>query len=304
MKRVHAVVHRSAHQLFKALIVFVRNGSKVPAVRVKDKRTRKRAPFSLIISRKTLFANIARHHTRVARQHRLHTQFALTFQNVLRQCSLSFIPPFRVRSAPTLKVVHAPPGLKARTSHKLVRLGRRVAQILGQQVIPHHVQAHNLQRHVDAMQGHPVNFLLPAFPRPGRHGVRKSAIVQIVAIVSIAHMLFLAGRHRQRSLAQILRQVVPRQVHPRRMVQIPVDTRCHSQCRATLDTRFSSLCSNHKHLLTILRQRFVDHRDKAFSRALSANAVQQVLNSSRICVGSPCWQHRQTNQHEPGTQPN
>ena len=183
MEGVHAVIFRCAHQLVQTCVIFLRHGLERVCLGVQDIWPRESAPSALGYGRQTcLGREIMGHHAGESGEHRLDAQFPHPCEDLSGQLFLTLIPPVGVLAAPSLEVVHAPPCLKAGSGNECVGLILCVAEILGQQIAPHHVQTYYLQRHVDAVKGHIVQFLLPAFPGPYAHGVRECAIVQIISV--------------------------------------------------------------------------------------------------------------------------
>ena len=126
-----------------------------------------------------LLAGIAWHHAAVARQDRVHAPFLHSLQDFFLQHLLLCIPRCGQRTAPTLKVVHLPPGQEGRTGYEFAHFLFRIAQT-EQQVAPYALLAHYGQRQVHAVQCHPINLLLPSFPVPERHRIAESAVVEVV----------------------------------------------------------------------------------------------------------------------------
>ena len=222
---VHAIVGRRAHHLREACVIFRRDFGKRLRVGVKNVRTQEAAPVSLVVGRIAFLGNVVRHHASVARQNRFHAQFALAGQNFLREGLLALIPPCRVLAAPALQIVHAPPSLETRSGDEGVGLVVGISQILREEFLPHHVETNDLQRHVDAVERHPVDFLLPALPSPGRHGIREGAIVEVVAVAHRCGVFLLLRRHGELHLREVGRQIVPGDVDVCIVVEIPVDAR-------------------------------------------------------------------------------
>ncbi|EJX02131.1 hypothetical protein EVA_09763 [gut metagenome] len=210
MEGVHTVIFRIAHDAVKHFIVTCCHFTKSFTVRVKDIRANKGAPFSLVVGLHPCFlGKVTRHHTAVTRQYRLHAKFTHTIANLFCQSSLPLIPPYGIGTAPSFHVVHSPPSLETRTSNKLVGFFVTVTIIFCKQFIPYSIESYDLQRQVNAMQGHPVNFLLPTFPSPYRHRIGKGAIVQIIAIIGIGLMSLLLFRNWKLTTLHVGSQTIP-----------------------------------------------------------------------------------------------
>ena len=211
MERVHRVVLALAHNLLQARIIICGYCGKAFIRRVYNARTLESpSPLAAIgIGGHTgLLGEVYRHHTRESWQYGVYTQFPLAVQDFLCQFLLAHIPCIVLHAtgtipctsvqgsgsstAPPLQVVHAPPCRKGRTWHE--GLGLLIGIVIfahavllkGEELAPHLLQTYNLQRHVDAMQRHPVYFPLPAVPCPCGHGVTESAIVKIISVTGIA----------------------------------------------------------------------------------------------------------------------
>lgn len=83
------------------------------------------------------------------------------------------------RSVDTAYVTHSHPREMCRTYKVIGNLPVGQSEFL-----PHTGRnsfiCHQCQRHVNAVQGHPVNFLFPAFPVPVGHGVTESHHIEII----------------------------------------------------------------------------------------------------------------------------
>ena len=218
---------------------------------------------------------VGRHHAGIAGKNGLHAQFALALQNLLAQVFLALIPPFGVGAAPSLEVAHEKPCLIGRASHEAIGLGACVAHGF-EHAEPHHVGPHQGQRHVDAVEGHPVDFLLPAFPRPEGHGVGKRAVVKVVAQLGLAFAPLLLGGQRQWGLRQVEPQLLPCDLLMGHVVQIPVYAGGYGQCAAALDAGLSVAASHYEDVGARGRlQGGVYDCDEALGRALASYAVEQ-----------------------------
>ncbi len=85
-----------------------------------------------------------------------------------------------------------------------------------------HSVAHGSQRHVDAMQCHPVDFFLPSVPVPESHRIGEGAVVEVVAELEVGFMAFLLF-HGRKNVWQFLVHIVPGDVDAGMVFQIPVD---------------------------------------------------------------------------------
>ena len=127
---------------------------------------------------------VVRHHTGVTRQTGVYAKFLHAFQYLFLKAFALTVPRIAVWTAPTLQIVHEPPCLECRTGNEGVGFGFGVAETQ-QHVAPDGIGTHDVKAEVDAVQSHPVEFLLPALPVPKSHGVREGAVVEVVAVLYV-----------------------------------------------------------------------------------------------------------------------
>ena len=302
MEGVHTVINGRTHDLLENLVVVGRHFLEFLLGRVKDVGTCEAAPTALVVgSDARLLCEIAGHHAAETRQYGVHAQFAHTAQNLACQLFLALVPPRRVRAAPTFEVVHAPPSLEAGTRHEGIGFRLGIVVLLRQQTLPHHVQTDNLQGHVDAVQGHPVDFLLPAFPGPGGHGVGEGAIVEVIAVVRVTGVRLVRCGNGQGDAAEVRREVIPRQIDVGIVIEIPVDTRGDGQRRTTLDTGLAILCGNGENVFAAALERLVHDGHETVCRATAADAVEQSRHGFGIrgcCHHGCCCQREQNSEKD------
>ncbi len=164
----------------------------------------------------------------------MHPPAAHLLEYVLLQAAVAFKHGIGHRTAPSFKIVHKPPCLKSGTGHKLLGLGIGIAE-LQKHVAPHLTGAGDAQRHVDAMERHPVNLTLPTRLVPERHGVGVGAVVKIIAHVHRRGMTF-RHFHRRKHIGQRGCHAVPRQMHSGMIFQIPVDPHGSTDIAVGFDT--------------------------------------------------------------------
>ena len=126
-----------------------------------------------------LLLGIVWHHTAVARQDGFHAELFHACEYFLLQSLLLLIPVLWQWTAPTLQVVHLPPSQEGRTGDKLAHFLFRVTEFQ-EHVAPYTLFTHDGKWHVDAVECHPVDFLLPSVPIPESHGVGEGAVVEVV----------------------------------------------------------------------------------------------------------------------------
>ena len=191
MEGVHRVVVSLAEEAGQFLIVDIGNLTK-PLVRGQQVgRPLESVPqSSLSHIQSQPFLGIMGHHAAIAWQHGMHAQLLHTVQDLLLQFLLTVIPRPRQRTAPPFQVVHLPPGQEGRTGNKPSYLLLTVAQP-EQHPPPHTFLAHDGQRQVHPVQGHPVNLLFPALPVPESHRIRERAVIEVIAQLQVSLMAFL-----------------------------------------------------------------------------------------------------------------
>ena len=115
-----------------------------------------------------------------AGDYRLHAKLTHAPEHVAAQLLLTGVPPVGVAvhlyigciycSTPTLKVVHGKPSYESGTCNILVYVILAHTQF-AQEVACHDIKTNKVQWGIYAVQGHPVNLLLPALPCPESHGI-------------------------------------------------------------------------------------------------------------------------------------
>ena len=120
---------------------------------------------------------LARHVACKGGKHGAHAQCALARQYELLQGCLALEPLLGQGSAPAVDVRHAVPGQVDGACEIAAHLLIGHAQT-GPHVVPHAFLAGDGQRHVDTVEGHPVDEALPVFPLPEGHRVAEGAVVQ------------------------------------------------------------------------------------------------------------------------------
>lgn len=122
---------------------------------------------------------IGRYHARIARHDGRHAEFGGTGEYMACHRQMRLIPAVAERTAASGEVVHIEPREVGRAGQE--RADGIISVGASEQVGPDALEAFGNQRRVDAAQGHPVEFLLPAVPVPEGHGVGMSAEIEIVS---------------------------------------------------------------------------------------------------------------------------
>ena len=223
VERIHRVIIGLAEKLGQFVEVEFGNLGKAGVSRQKIRRTLESVPKASIsdIQSETRFG-IMGNHTTIAWQYGMHAQLPHTGENLFLKLLLTTIPGKGQRTTPPFEIVHLPPGKEGRTSDELAYLFFSIAEFQ-EHIPPHTLLTHDSQRKIDAMQCHPIDFLLPTFPIPKSHRVRECAIIEVVAQgeISLMALFLLDGRENGR---QFRLHLVPGKVNTGIVLQIPVDT--------------------------------------------------------------------------------
>ena len=222
VERVHAVIIRLAVQAGQLLVIQTGDTFKVRVGRLQESRTVIAAPDARVGHIQPQFLlRVVRYHARVTRQYGMDAVLAHPLQDTFLKLFLMGIPTFRIRSSPSFQVVHQPPCLKSRPGNEIADFLFGIAQIQ-QDIPPDHICPDHRQGQVDAVQGHPVDFLFPAVPVPESHAIGEGAIIEVIPVGKRGFVAFLAGYFRQ-DIRQIRPHVVPGQMDARIIFQVPVD---------------------------------------------------------------------------------
>ena len=169
-----------------------------------------------------LLNKFAWNHTAITRENRMDIQLFHALDNLSLEDFLLFIPTVRIWSAPAFQVVHFPPCQECRTGYELVYILSGVTQFL-HHIFPDTLVSYGSQRHIDAVQSHPVYLFLPALPSPERHGIAERAVVEVVTEAQVCLPAFLPCHCRQ-DLRQLGMHLVPGKMHTGIILQVPVDS--------------------------------------------------------------------------------
>ena len=185
MERVNAVELRHTHHLVQMLIIYLCKCTIALGVGFQDIGACVAAgPHTVVhnvILVKAIYCivdNTIGHLTAEARDYRLHAKLAHALQHIAAELLLTLVPPVGVTvhcniggiysTAPTLEVVHCKPCNETGACNVVIYILFAHAKF-AQEVTCNHIQTHKVQRRVDTVQSHPVNFLLPTFPCPECH---------------------------------------------------------------------------------------------------------------------------------------
>ena len=273
---VHGVVLGRAHHRLQVLIVFLGNLFPLVALVTDETGSGDALPRAGVVhlGGTCLGAEVVGHGTREGGQHGRHAEAAHACKHGLAEGAGAFIPPLGVGTSVAFHVNHAPPSLEGGTSHVLAHFGGGVAVFLRVEVIPHGVETDEHERHVDAVQRHPVNLLQPALRGPQGAGVGVGTVVEIVAQVCRTGVGLFAQGHGEVHSREISSQLVPGQIDVGVVVEIPVDTRRHGKDAVTLDAGFSVLRGDDKDVFAVGAEGIVHDGDDAVRRTCATDAVE------------------------------
>ena len=116
-----------------------------------------------------------------SRQHGAHVEFALTLGDAFLQFELPIKPRLGQGAEPSVNVYHPVPWQVGRAG-EVGAYGLVVETHLVPHLIPDALLARDGEWQVDAVEGHPVDEVLPFVPFPPGHGVAVSAIVEKEAV--------------------------------------------------------------------------------------------------------------------------
>ena len=131
---------------------------------------------------------LARHVAGEGRQDGLHVQLALPGRDLLLEFQLAVQPAVGQRAEPAVDVLHPVPRQVRRAGEVVPHFLVGEAH-LGPNLVPDGLLAGDGERQVDAVQGHPVDEMLPIGPLPPRHRVAVSAVVQEEAVLDAGRRL-------------------------------------------------------------------------------------------------------------------
>ncbi len=141
-------------------------------------------------------------------EHGRHPQFPFPRQDLLLQDRVFVYPGVRKRAAPAVVTAH-PAERQVGGPHEEIRHVRIAEAEFLPHFAPHRLLAGHCQRHVDAMQRHPVNDTLPLGPVVPRHRIAEAAVVEAVTVAERDHHAHL-GLHRRERFGQVKLRTVER----------------------------------------------------------------------------------------------
>ena len=161
-----------------------------------------------------------------SRKHRRHAEFPFAAEDAFLQRGLAVDPALRERALPAVDIDHPLPRQVSGSREERADLFVGEAP-LAPHLLPDGLLAGNGQRHVHAVERHPVDEPFPLFPRPPGHGVAESAVIQEEAYGHLGPGTdrFLHPRHHFRQLHGI--EVVPAHVRQAVFLQVAVEAYGH-----------------------------------------------------------------------------
>ena len=189
----------------------------------------KSAPIAYAESVEFLSAGLgqcSRYVTGKGRKYRLHTQRAFALQDAFLQLYLAVNPLLRKRTLPAVKVAHPLPRQMGRSHEELANL--LIAHpVLTVNLLPDCLLTGDGKRHIDSVEGHPVDEALPLVPIPPRHSVAEGAVVEEEPLRH-GSLNTDFGRNRRHCLRQFHRIViVPAHICKAVFLQVAVETDSH-----------------------------------------------------------------------------
>ena len=169
---------------------------------------------------------LLRHVASEGLKHRAHSKAALPLQNLLLELHLVVYPVLRKRAVIVVDVAHTVPRKMGRTGEIRAYFLVRKA-VPAPDLLPHRLLAGVRQRHINAVEGHPVDEPFPILPLPPRHRVAEGAIVEekpVLYICTHAHGS-IDGRHIGRIFNRFKR--IPRNCDPTVVLEVVVESRSH-----------------------------------------------------------------------------
>ena len=160
-----------------------------------------------------------------ALQNRRHAQLALPGQNFFGEVLVPVDPALRQRPAPAVQAAHPLKRQIGRSGQKRADLLVTHAQAPADRP-PHRLLAGHRQRHVHAVQGHPVDQGFPLVPVVPGQRIAKAAVVQKITVSRPANPPHLGLDLRQR-VGHIGPAAVPRNVTMAIMLKVPVESHRH-----------------------------------------------------------------------------
>ena len=138
---------------------------------------------------------LARHVAGEGREDGLHVQLALAGRDLFLEFQLAVQPAVRQRAEPAVDVLHPVPRQVRRAREVVPHLLVRQAHF-GPDLVPDGLLARDGERQVDAVQGHPVDEMLPIGPLPPGHRIPVGTVVQEETVLYAGRCLH-GLRHRR-----------------------------------------------------------------------------------------------------------
>ena len=218
------------------------------------------------------------------RKHRSHPKRALPLQNPLLQIQLMRNIILRQRAQKPVKISHPVP-------RKVSRTGKICPDLIltHTKTLPHlhpdSLLTGNRQRHIDAIESHPVDEPLPVFPLPPQHSITESAIIQEKALFKAALL-----SHNRINLWQHIRDnnliiLIPRDPCVAIIIQIPTEPLCNSKVARSLYDNLPILAAQLKHLPIPCPLQITNNELRRFARHNPLDKLIQIFGFQPL---SPC----------------
>jgi len=197
------------------------------------------------------------HVARESLQHRGHAQLTLSGEDSSLQFGVALDPGLRQRPAPAVDAAHPAEGQISGPDQELGDLPVAQAQV-AIDLVPHGLLPGDRQRHVDPVQGHPVDHPLPLRPVPEGQRVTERAVVETVAVLEWARAADLF-RHGREGLRQAQLIAAPRHVAIRVVLQVPVEPRRNGHAIGAAHDHLAIPRLHLEHVLAVLLRDGFEH---------------------------------------------
>ena len=160
------------------------------------------------------------------RKDRFHVKGALALEDLFLKLGLPVDPTLRERSLPTVEVAHPLPREMGGSYEERADLLVGEA-VLAVHFLPDCLLACDGKRHIDAVEGHPVDESLPLLPFPPGHGIAEGAVVEEEPLGDIGRSAHRLGDCGQccRKLHRV--EVVPADIGQAVLLEVAVEAYRH-----------------------------------------------------------------------------
>ena len=186
----------------------------------------------------------------------MHPEFTHTGENLVLERLLLSIPGLGQGAVPRFDIVHLEPGQVGRAGDDFTDFRIRIAQA-AQEIAPDALVPHCSEGKIDPVQGHPVQFTLPALPVPECHRVGESAVVEIVAEGQRRGMALRRGGQRELS-GELGCHAIPGKMDAAIIFEVPVKSRCNAHIVISAQDGFAAPAVQLEKVFVLRRSQFHD----------------------------------------------